>query len=188
MGYAFVFATLFMGSSGTKKPVLCGSISIANFLFVSSTFEIKPVSSWSCFHGVGRWSDDCGCSTGGHPGWNQKWRKPLREALDYLRDETVAIYKKHGKKYRQHVFFPEDNLGKCTIDPYSYAYCCCMFSTVKGEPMATEAEFEAMRAKGIQPWAGAGVKNAELVEQMEGHNFGVSSFNYTGNTSYLGYS
>ena len=61
--------------------------------------EIKPVSSWSCFHGVGRWSNDCGCSTGGHPGWNQKWRKPLREALDYLRDETVNIYKKFGKKY-----------------------------------------------------------------------------------------
>ena len=61
--------------------------------------DIKPVSSWSCFHGVGRWSDDCGCSTGGHPGWNQKWRKPLREALDYLRDEMCALYKKNGKKY-----------------------------------------------------------------------------------------
>lgn len=61
--------------------------------------EIKPVSSWSCFHGVGRWCDDCGCSTGGHEGWNQKWRKPLRNALDYLRDETIAIFKKNGKKY-----------------------------------------------------------------------------------------
>lgn len=61
--------------------------------------DIKPVSSWSCFHGVGRWSEDCGCSTGGHPGWSQKWRKPLREALDYLRDETVSIYKNHAKKY-----------------------------------------------------------------------------------------
>ena len=60
--------------------------------------EIKPVSSWSCFHGVGRWKEDCGCSTGGHPGWNQKWRKPLREALDYLRDETISIFKKNGKK------------------------------------------------------------------------------------------
>ena len=64
--------------------------------------EIKPVSSWSCFHGVGRWSDDCGCSTGGHPGWNQKWRKPLREALDYLRDEMIAIFKKNGKKYYEY--------------------------------------------------------------------------------------
>lgn len=67
--------------------------------------EIKPVSSWSCFHGVGRWSDDCGCSTGGHAGWNQKWRKPLREALDFLRDEMADLYKKQGKKYFKN---PED--------------------------------------------------------------------------------
>lgn len=61
--------------------------------------DLKPVSSWSCFHGVGRWTEDCGCSTGGHPGWNQKWRKPLREALDYLRDEAASLTKKVGKKY-----------------------------------------------------------------------------------------
>jgi len=61
--------------------------------------EIKQASSWSCFHGVGRWKEDCGCSTGGHPGWNQKWRKPLREALDYLRDELIPIFEKEGEKY-----------------------------------------------------------------------------------------
>lgn len=61
--------------------------------------DIKQASSWSCFHGVGRWKEDCGCSTGGHPGWNQKWRKPLREALDYLRDELVKIFENEGPKY-----------------------------------------------------------------------------------------
>ena len=61
--------------------------------------DIKQASSWSCFHGVGRWKEDCGCSTGGHPGWNQKWRKPLREALDYLRDEMVKIFEQEGPKY-----------------------------------------------------------------------------------------
>jgi alpha-amylase/alpha-mannosidase (GH57 family) len=44
-------------------------------------------TSWSCAHGVERWKEDCGCSTGGRAGWNQKWRKPLRESLDLLRDE-----------------------------------------------------------------------------------------------------
>ena len=61
--------------------------------------DIKQASSWSCFHGVGRWKEDCGCSTGGHPGWNQKWRKPLREALDYLRDEFAKIFEEEGPKY-----------------------------------------------------------------------------------------
>ena len=49
-------------------------------------------SSWSCTHGVSRWIRDCGCHTGGEPGWNQSWRGPLRAALDYLRDEGTAYF------------------------------------------------------------------------------------------------
>jgi hypothetical protein len=55
-------------------------------------------TSWSCVHGVGRWKEDCGCSTGGRPGWNQKWRKPLREALDLLRDDLAILFEKEGEK------------------------------------------------------------------------------------------
>jgi alpha-amylase/alpha-mannosidase (GH57 family) len=44
-------------------------------------------TSWSCAHGVGRWTRDCGCHTGGEPGWNQAWRMPLRRALNFLRDD-----------------------------------------------------------------------------------------------------
>ena len=66
--------------------------------------EIKQASSWSCFHGVGRWKEDCGCSTGGHPGWNQRWRKPLRDALDYLRDEFAELFELEGKKYFDNVW------------------------------------------------------------------------------------
>ncbi|PYS68200.1 MAG: hypothetical protein DMF73_17380, partial [Acidobacteria bacterium] len=50
-------------------------------------------TSWSCAHGVGRWIYDCGCHTGGEAGWNQQWRKPLRAALDYLRDENDLHFK-----------------------------------------------------------------------------------------------
>jgi alpha-amylase/alpha-mannosidase (GH57 family) len=53
-------------------------------------------TSWSCAHGVGRWKEDCGCSTGGRYGWNQKWRKPLREALDLLRDELSLVFEREG--------------------------------------------------------------------------------------------
>ncbi len=54
--------------------------------------EIFEDSSWSCVHGVERWRSNCGCNSGGHPGWNQEWRGPLRQALDWLRDTVVALY------------------------------------------------------------------------------------------------
>jgi alpha-amylase/alpha-mannosidase (GH57 family) len=61
-------------------------------------------TSWSCAHGVGRWKEDCGCSTGGKPGWNQKWRKPLREALDLLRDELSLVFEREGEKIFQDIW------------------------------------------------------------------------------------
>lgn len=59
-------------------------------------------TAWSCAHGTGRWIRDCGCSTGGRPDWNQKWRTPLRLSLDkcqvsldkqYVRYmESIGVY------------------------------------------------------------------------------------------------
>ena len=54
--------------------------------------EVYENSSWSCVHGIERWRANCGCSTGMNHGWQQQWRAPLREALDWLRDELVSIY------------------------------------------------------------------------------------------------
>ena len=53
-------------------------------------------SSWSCAHGVGRWARDCGCSTGGEPGWDQRWRGPLRRALDLVRDAADDAFERLG--------------------------------------------------------------------------------------------
>ncbi|HEU5448588.1 MAG TPA: DUF3536 domain-containing protein, partial [Acidimicrobiia bacterium] len=53
-------------------------------------------SAWSCAHGVGRWSADCGCSTGGPAGANQRWRAPLRAALDGLRETGIEVFERRG--------------------------------------------------------------------------------------------
>jgi alpha-amylase/alpha-mannosidase (GH57 family) len=66
--------------------------------------EIHENSSWSCVHGIERWRNDCGCHSGGKPMWNQKWRGPLRDALDWLRDELVKVF--------------EAEVGKVVKDPW----------------------------------------------------------------------
>jgi len=78
--------------------------------------DIKPVSAWSCSHGVGRWMDDCGCSTGAQPHWNQKWRKPLRQALDYLRDELVKLCSIEGSKYYKDFWEARNNYIDVILD------------------------------------------------------------------------
>jgi alpha-amylase/alpha-mannosidase (GH57 family) len=54
--------------------------------------RIHENSSWSCVHGVERWRSDCGCSGGRGSGWNQRWRTPLLESLNWLRDEIAPRY------------------------------------------------------------------------------------------------
>jgi alpha-amylase/alpha-mannosidase (GH57 family) len=58
--------------------------------------DIIEDSSWSCAHGVERWRSNCGCHTGGGPGWHQRWRKPLRDALDWLRDEITPRFEERA--------------------------------------------------------------------------------------------
>src|SRR5438128_7069807 len=60
--------------------------------------EIVERTSWSCSHGVSRWQLDCGCNVGAPSGWTQQWRAPLRDALDWLRDQCAAIFEEHGKR------------------------------------------------------------------------------------------
>ena len=43
-------------------------------------------TSWSCAHGVGRWIRDCSCRIDPGAPSQQRWRGPLRYALDLIRD------------------------------------------------------------------------------------------------------
>jgi alpha-amylase/alpha-mannosidase (GH57 family) len=84
-------------------------------------------SSWSCVHGVGRWHRDCGCRTGGEPGWQQEWRSPLRSALDILRDAGVEIFERRGKRVLRDPWAARDAyvdvvLGRSTRDEFVAAH------------------------------------------------------------------
>ena len=54
--------------------------------------------AWSCAHGVGRWYRDCGCSTGGGADWNQKWRTPLRDAMNFLKKFADDVFVREMEK------------------------------------------------------------------------------------------
>ena len=62
--------------------------------------EIVENSSWSCAHGVERWRSDCGCRLGG-PTVHQRWRAPLRQALDGLKEKLDGLYEREGQQYFQ---------------------------------------------------------------------------------------
>ena len=76
------------------------------------------------------------------------------------------VHEKYGNKYRQHVFFPISAMhGPVTKNPYGYAYCACMFRAFYSElNMADKEECEKMAALGVEPWAGACVKDARGVD------------------------
>ena len=59
--------------------------------------DIHENSSWSCAHGVERWRADCGCRTGGQPGWNQAWRTPLRAGLNWLKAQLDTLFEQQAR-------------------------------------------------------------------------------------------
>jgi alpha-amylase/alpha-mannosidase (GH57 family) len=79
--------------------------------------EIVERTSWSCVHGVERWQADCGCKTGGEAGWTQAWRKPLRAAIDWLRDELAELYESRAGEVLRDPWAARDRYVACLLDP-----------------------------------------------------------------------
>jgi len=74
-------------------------------------------SAWSCVHGVERWRSDCGCSTGGEPGWSQAWRAPLRSALDAVREQAAAAFEELGAEVFVDPWAARDDYVEVLLDP-----------------------------------------------------------------------
>ncbi len=91
----------------------------AHYLSINPpTWEVvlKPVTAWSCSHGVDRWQDDCGCGGGGL--WHQKWRKPLRESLNWLRDKLIGVYEEIGDNLFRDPWLARDEYIQVISDRY----------------------------------------------------------------------
>jgi len=94
MALAWALAQVEQGWNGTRLT------NYAEYrVKVPATWECQLLddSSWSCVHGIERWRSDCGCNSGGRPGWNQRWRRPLRDALDWLREQATGALEHVGK-------------------------------------------------------------------------------------------
>lgn len=78
--------------------------------------QILENTSWSCAHGVERWRSACGCHSGRHPDWQQKWREPLRSALDGLRDALSPLYEQKMREWTDDPWKIRDNYIEVVLD------------------------------------------------------------------------
>jgi len=74
-------------------------------------------TAWSCAHGVGRWARDCSCHASAPEGWNQKWREPLRDALNYVRDEAALAFAEQGGELFRDPWRTRNAYIELLIDP-----------------------------------------------------------------------
>ncbi|MFL6464219.1 MAG: DUF3536 domain-containing protein [Bryobacteraceae bacterium] len=77
--------------------------------------QIYENTAWSCVHGVERWRSNCGCNAG-RLGWNQEWRKPLRQALDWLRDYVNPRFEALGSTLLQNPWEARDSYIRVVLD------------------------------------------------------------------------
>jgi alpha-amylase/alpha-mannosidase (GH57 family) len=111
--------------------------------------QIHENSAWSCSHGVGRWHADCGCNSGGHGDWNQKWRQPLREALDWLRDQLAPAYEAKAKEFLKDPWAARDDYINVILDR-SDANITAFFQRNAARELSAEDQIECLRLLEMQ--------------------------------------
>ncbi len=100
-----------------------GQVGLTNYgLFLERfppEYEVKIFenSSWSCAHGVERWRGDCGCCVAPRKGWNQSWRAPLRQGLDWLAQELAITFEQRGARLLKDIWQARDDYVRVLLNP-----------------------------------------------------------------------
>jgi alpha-amylase/alpha-mannosidase (GH57 family) len=111
--------------------------------------EIVENSSWSCVHGVERWRSNCGCNSGGHSGWNQEWRAPLRAALDWLRDRVNPLFEEKASPLLKNPWDARDEYIHVILNR-SDASIEAFFSKHATHPLNPEEQVTALKLLEMQ--------------------------------------
>jgi len=109
--------------------------------------EIRERTSWSCAHGVERWRSDCGCRTRGD--WHQRWRAPLREALDWLRDQIDPFFEARASAHLKDPWAARDAYAAVLLDGSPERLDAFFGAHARG-PLDPTARVEARRLLELQ--------------------------------------
>jgi len=99
-------------------------------------------SAWSCAHGYERWRSDCGCSTDGGPASHQRWRAPLRNLLEVLREHAHEVFARRGAAVFFDAWEARDAYGEVLADRTQWG----RFVDEHVRPMASPDEAAALLA------------------------------------------
>jgi hypothetical protein len=75
---------------------------------------VEP-SSWSCAHGVERWRGDCGCKMAPKVKSQQRWRGPLREAMEWLAGEIHGEFQSNADLFQTEPWELRNDYGRVVV-------------------------------------------------------------------------
>ncbi|MBI5625452.1 MAG: DUF3536 domain-containing protein [Elusimicrobia bacterium] len=113
--------------------------------------ELAQDTAWSCAHGLGRWSDDCGCKIEPDKPTQQRWRKPLLEALGWLKAKLDEVYEKEAAVLFRDPWLARDHYVSRLLDDSPSAADAFLFKHAKRNLTPKEA-LTCLRLCEMQRW------------------------------------
>ncbi|MBM2811339.1 MAG: hypothetical protein HW416_2098 [Chloroflexi bacterium] len=97
--------------------------------------EIVDRSSWSCAHGIDRWSTGCSCTAG-----DSSWKRVVRQALDALTGDLDAVYEREGGALLLDPWLARDTYVQVLLGERALA---AFLATHRGRDLSPEDEWRA---------------------------------------------